>query len=197
MDQTRLSEEHRPGQGLNPWACRAIGCLLALHCCAIIVGPWSVPPSSLLSQDAYSLFEPYVEATFLNHGYHFFAPDPGPSHLVRYEVVREDGSEIKGFFPDRDLNWPRLMYHRHFMMTEHLNGFLEAGQTEVAEKHITSYARHLNHVHEGAEVRMFLVRHQLPSPEDVQKGMKLDDPRLYREKPLGTFKAPLETDKVL
>ncbi len=182
-------EETGTGRGLSPWACRGIGCLLALHCLAILVGPWSVPPSSLLSRDVYGLFEPYVEATFLNHGYHFFAPDPGPSHLVRYEVVRKDGSEVKGYFPDRDQNWPRLMYHRHFMMTEHLNGFLESGDRELADKHSASYANHLNRVHRGKEVRLFLVRHQLPSPEEVVKGMKLDDPSLYREKPLGTFQA--------
>lgn len=189
MNQTTSKEEFRSGHGLSPWACRGIGCLLALHCIAIVVGPWSVPPSSILSQDVYAIFEPYVEATFLNHGYHFFAPDPGPSHLVRYEVVREDGSEVKGYFPDRDQNRPRLMYHRHFMMTEHLNGFMESGQKETAEKHIASYAHHLNQVHSGTEVRLFLVRHELPSPGDVQGGMKLEDPSLYREKSLGTFKA--------
>lgn len=189
MSQHISKESAQGGSGWSPWTCRGVGVFLAIHCLAIFVGPWSVPPSSLLSQDVYALFEPYVEALFLNHGYHFFAPDPGPSHLVRYEVVRRDGSEVKGFFPDREHNWPRLNYHRHFMMTEHLNGFLESGQTEIADRHISSYAKHLNHVHDGVEVRLFLVRHHLPSPEDVQNGMKLDDPTLYREKNLGSFKA--------
>jgi len=177
-----------PSKPWNPWVCRGVGLLLALHCLAVVVGPWSVPPSSLLSQDFYAVFEPYIEATFLNHGYHFFAPDPGPSHLVRYEVVRADGSEVKGHFPDRDQHWPRLIYHRHFMLTEHLNGFYESDQKEVAEKHAASYAEHLRRLHEGKEVRLFLVRHQLPSPENVQQGMRLTDPSLYRERPLGSFK---------
>ncbi len=192
MTPSHAPEDHsspNPQHTLSPWACRGIGFLLALHCMAIIVGPWSVPPSSLLSQEVFQVFEPYVEAAFLNHGYHFFAPDPGPSHLIRYEVVRADGSEVKGYFPDREQNWPRLAYHRHFMMSEHLNGFLEGGQKELADSHIASYARHLNKTHGGTEVRMFLVRHDLPSPDQVMEGMKLDDPSLYREKSLGSFQA--------
>ncbi|NIO41435.1 MAG: hypothetical protein GTO41_15415, partial [Burkholderiales bacterium] len=55
---------------------------------------------------------------FLDHGYRFFAPEPGPGHLVRYEVTTSDGAGAAGQFPDRDRIWPRLLYHRWFMLSE-------------------------------------------------------------------------------
>jgi len=58
---------------------------------------------------------------FLGHGYRFFAPDPGPSHLVEFEITSADGSVVSGRFPDRDddaNSLPRLQYHRWFMLSE-------------------------------------------------------------------------------
>jgi hypothetical protein len=61
---------------------------------------------------------PIHRALFLGHGYRFFGPDPGPSHLVDYIVTRSDGSQVQGRFPDRQRYWPRLLYHRWFMLSE-------------------------------------------------------------------------------
>ena len=44
---------------------------------------------------------PICRPPFLNNGYRFFAPEPGPGHLVRYEIVTRDGRQIEGSFPDR------------------------------------------------------------------------------------------------
>jgi len=63
----------------------------------------------------------YGEFTYLNHGYAFFAPDPGPSHLMEVRWAGADGSESKETYPDLAKQWPRLLYHRHFMLTEFLN----------------------------------------------------------------------------
>ena len=57
---------------------------------------------------------------FLNHGYHFFAPEPAPSTLISFEAERADGTKVAGHFPSRK-SIPRLLYHRHFMLTEHLH----------------------------------------------------------------------------
>lgn len=66
-------------------------------------------------------FRPYINAMYLNHGYAFFAPNPGPSHLVRYRIEFDDGREpIEGVFPDLKTQRPRLLYHRHFMLAESL-----------------------------------------------------------------------------
>lgn len=57
---------------------------------------------------------PYVDWMYLDHGYFFFAPNPGPSHLVGIR----DRSVV---FPDRKEQWPRLLYHRYFMLSEFYN----------------------------------------------------------------------------
>lgn len=177
--------------------------LIGFHLAAIVVAPWSAPPSSPLAQRAAEPFQPYLRAAYLNHGYHFFAPEPGPSHLVRYELKMPDGSVKSGRFPDLNEHQPRLLYHRHFMLTEFLNQLppdpkseeqwrsqpdwrlqqLSDGQRLLAR----GYADHLLHKHGAESVKLYMVRHHFPAPVDVQEGMKLDDPNLYLEKPLGAF----------
>jgi hypothetical protein len=61
---------------------------------------------------------------FLNHGYAFFAPEPGPTHLVEYNLTFPgDRPNERGRFPDPNQQWPRLLYHRHFMLSESLNDY--------------------------------------------------------------------------
>ena len=77
----------------------AASVLLGAHLMAVFVAPMAVPTSSPLVPPSTSplagtffrFFRPYLQAAFLNHGYKFFAPDPGPSHLVRYELTMADG----------------------------------------------------------------------------------------------------------
>ena len=74
--------------------------LIAAHLAAVVIAPWSSPPPApLLAEQAARAISPYLAAGFLNHGYRFFAPDPGPSHLVRYELTRADGSVLEGKVP--------------------------------------------------------------------------------------------------
>ena len=70
---------------------------------------------------------PVHRALFMGHGYRFFAPNPSASHLVQYKVTRDDGTQVEGAFPDRDSMWPRLLYHRWFMLSETV--FAEHAQT--------------------------------------------------------------------
>jgi hypothetical protein len=64
----------------------------------------------------------YIDAGYLNHGYFFFAPNPGPSHLIRARIEFADGrAPIVETLPDLKAQWPRLLYHRHFMLSEQLN----------------------------------------------------------------------------
>src|SRR5262245_49379353 len=77
-----------------------VSLLLGWHLLALLVGPLSVP-RSILGEKLQVVFRPYLQATFLDHAYKFFAPDPGPSHLIRYDVELADGSHKKGEFPRR------------------------------------------------------------------------------------------------
>jgi hypothetical protein len=168
----------------------AVSGLLLVHLGALLAGPCAVEPASLLCQRVWSVYRPYLEGAFLNHGYHFFAPEPGPSHLIRYELELADGTRQTGYFPDRQVHRPRLLYHRHFMLTEHLNAMADAGATqEVLSAQTSSFARHLLHERGARRVNLYLVRHLFPRPNDVLDGMRLNDPSLYRERSLGTFSA--------
>ncbi|MGD9644100.1 MAG: hypothetical protein AB7U73_00200 [Pirellulales bacterium] len=109
-----------PTTRISPPLKIVLSVLLALHVTALVVCPWSIEGSPL-AQGMWRVFRPYVEATFLNHGYHFFAPEPGPSHLVRYEVELPNGDTFAGEIPNLKEEQPRLLYHRHFMLTEFLN----------------------------------------------------------------------------
>src|SRR5262245_16389253 len=101
-----------------------ISFVLLLHLTAIIAAPWSGPEyAGPLASIVVQPFGPYLYATYSGHGYRFFCPAPGPSHLVRYTLEMPDGSKCpSAVFPDQRAEWPRLFYHRHFMLSEKLGG---------------------------------------------------------------------------
>ena len=104
----------------------ALSLLVLLHLLAVCTPPFSLAtrsadgPSPAIAP-IFNVLRPYIDALYLNHAYFFFAPDPGPSHLVKYEVDFANGQPtITGQFPDKQQQWPRLLYHRHFMLSESL-----------------------------------------------------------------------------
>ena len=97
-----------------------VSALLVWHLAAILVGPFSLPPT-VMGDRLHPVFRPYLGATYLDHSYKFFAPDPGPSHLVRYDLEFTDGTHRGSAFPSLTDEWPRLFYHRHFMLSEFIN----------------------------------------------------------------------------
>lgn len=121
----------RPWEAIPKWPRRAITCWLVFHLIAIVSAPASVAPASELSRSIWGICRPYLQALYLNHGYHFFAPDPGESTLLTFQVERADGSVVQDTIPRPEI-WPRLMYHRHFMLTESL-AFV-ASVSEAAEQ---------------------------------------------------------------
>ena len=173
----------------SPAVRRIISGLLLLHLTALVAGPASVAPSSLLSQSLWHAYRPYLDLAYLNHGYHFFAPEPGPSHLIRYEAELPDGRRRLGYFPDLKQHRPRLLYHRHFMLSEHLANLAADAPQDVVAVYSASFARHLLKEHAATSIKLYLVRHDLPAAAAVQAGMALDDASLYRERLLGEFKA--------
>jgi len=196
IDERDPSPTH--GRRWAPWAQIVVSLLLVWHVAAVLMGPLSFPPT-MISDRVHPIFRPYLGATFLDHGYKFFAPDPGPSHLVRYELEFADGSNRGGVFPNLDDEWPRLFYHRHFMLSEFINISppdpnwtpqtdwtrvpLSAGQQQYAR----SYGKHMLHKYDARRVTLWLREHQIPTPDQVAKGMRLDDSSLYRERKLGSF----------
>ena len=182
--------------------------LVAFHVFAVFVAPWSSPPpASALSEACANAMYPYLKAVAIDNGYRFFAPDPGPSNLVRYEIEYADGRTESWEFPDPSRHWPRLYYHRQFMLSETLAGMyseaesippletLSAEDRKLAEAQLAggellkrSVARYLLLQHDGAQrIKMHLRRHLIPTPADIQGGMQIDDERLYEETTLAEY----------
>ncbi|MGE3408441.1 MAG: hypothetical protein AB7I37_16600 [Pirellulales bacterium] len=174
-----------PPPSLVRWQKQAISLLLAMHLAALVIAPMAVAPQSILASDFWSVVRPYLEACYLNHGYHFFGPEPGPSHLVRYEIELPDGQQVAGEFPNKQEHWPRLLYHRHFMLSERLS----AGDvnTPWIQEYARSYARHLHTLHGAKSVTLYLRTHELTPPGAIEEGFRLDDPRSYHEDKLLTY----------
>ncbi len=197
-----LHEQHRhapedPSVAMNPppaestapqrsrWR-RVMFCIvnlwLLIHLTAIITAPATVGPSSQTSRTVWEAVAPYLQGLYLNHGFHYFAPQPGSSNLVSWTVSRKDGTTVSGRFPNFDTK-PRLFYHRHFMLSEYLGNASPEDQVIIAR----GFARNLCREYDAESVSVSTVRHDLPSMERVRAGGKLDDGDLYEEQPLGTY----------
>jgi hypothetical protein len=141
----------------------------------------SVPPTSQLvvqiAQD--SKMQWYLDALYLNHGYYFFAPDPGDGHLIYYDVSDTQGNVIKqGKFPDWELHRPRLWYHRYFMLADQAGAGFQDEQGQ--RRYLEAYARQLLRHFDGESVRVRWVAHSPPDPRNVTDPAKLDAPETYK-----------------
>jgi len=169
-----------------------VSCALVFHLSAVFVAPFAAGPASDLGLVLRAWFRPYIEVNDLDHGYKFF-DEPGPSFRIRYRIeVAESGQPIDGVFPDRDLHWPRLLYHRHLMLADHNQRVYRrdadappASQRDArveaiwtAEKRLSdiytrSYCQHLLHKYaaQGAcRVTLIGLIRTLPTPDDVKAG---------------------------
>jgi hypothetical protein len=181
-----------------------ISVLLIAHIVAIFMPPFMLQASGSGGSSPFgimvmNLFAPYIDIAFLNHGYAFFAPNPGPSHLVRARIEFDDGRDpIEETFPDLDRQWPRLLYHRHFMLSEQLTAQYQPPQLppeisqepELAERWQTarrmyelkwrSFEEHLATKYDTTHVTLTRVRHRMIDVYEVgQQHKKLDAPDTF------------------
>ena len=182
------------------WKC-IISVLVTVHVLAVFAFPFEFVTNttgrpSNVSRSITRVLDPYIDIMNLRNGYAFFAPEPGPSHLVRYRIEFDDGRPaLEQTFPDRDRHWPRLLYHRHFMLSEQLNAafvtpippegvddremeyYRRARDAYVAKW--DSFERHLLHRYGGKSISMVRIRHQCPPPEPELMPFDLTDPESY------------------
>ena len=150
---------------------------LIFHLSASILSPASVNPDSQFTRSSFRLVLPYLELTHLAHGWSFFSPEPGASTLLEYEVTLSDGTRHSTRIPNFGIK-PRLLYHRHFMLTEFL-GRLQNAPEEEQELWYRSFARAVCLKHEAVHVELRRVVHLLPNIVRVQAGAPLDAPESY------------------
>lgn len=172
----------------RPWWKRVgfvlVNVWLVYHLFAIIAAPASVAPSSRLQQQCWRCAGPYLQTLYLNHGWHYFSPEPGRSTLLAYTLEFPDGTEKSGRLPNRDIQ-PRLLYHRYFMLSE----FLGNSPPEDQPAWHRAYARALCRRHGAERVRLSRVFHDLPLAERVLAGGRLEDPEFFSEESIGTFES--------
>ncbi len=145
-----------------------------------------------------STLGPYIDFMYLHHGYFFFAPNPGPSHLMDISLIDADGSRRHLRLPDHQAQWPRLLYHRHFMLSEFIyqlyappvapspdgttnpqrEGWLrDRARFEMVRN---SMENHLAKRYGATRAEIQLMEHRLPSAVEVfDDKVKLNDEKLY------------------
>jgi hypothetical protein len=190
--------------------------LISVHVLAVVAEPFhffshsSQRGTSAAARPIRWMLDPYVEFLYLNHGYFFFAPEPGPSHLFDCQLNFADGDYSTLRYPDKTKQWPRLLYHRHFMLAEFLNQLhvppVEPDLAKQLDPTVVedwtnarrryedvrdSMQRHLQ-VRNGADSASILrVRHILPGSDEVLKGDRpLNDPALFLVLPDGDSDLP-------
>ena len=175
---------------------------LAVHLAAVVLPPLASPPlASLLANQLIQPLRPYVGLLYLWHGYRFFAPDPGPGHSLRWSLVTAEGVILDGSIPDADSDWPRLMYHRRFMIPEKLSGMIppiDAPEEIRREARldwgplVEAVAAELLSRYQGVTVSLDMVEHYLPTPGDIidrRENRPAAAPDAWRDRvtPLGTY----------
>jgi len=159
--------------------------LILLYLTAVLLPPLAgPPPASELAGVMLQPFRPLVGSLALSHGYRFFAPNPGPGHSIRWTITTADGGQTTGLIPDAERDWPRLLYHRRFMIPEKLAAFvpLPEAPAELRQEAIRDWqplvediATRLLTRHGGSEVSLDLIEHYLPDTFEVREGREGDD----------------------
>ena len=186
--------DHPPKATAVPVLVRSLGSVAILvYLTGVIIAPLSgPPPATELSQVILQPFRPLLGALYLGHGYRFFAPNPGPGHSIRWTMTMPDGSTRSGSIPDAENDWPRLLYHRRFMVAEKIASEVPPVDAPLeiraeARRYwlplVQGVADNLLRSEGGSRVRLELVEHFLPGPQDVLEDAS--EPDLVT--PLGSF----------
>jgi hypothetical protein len=183
----------------------AISILVIGHLLAVLLPPLSFQARGPLglSPSVATLLAPvegYGQFLYIDRGYAFFAPDPGPSHLIQAAITDSSGQRIEQMYPDREQQWPRLLYHRHFMLSEFMDEIYQPPgppqelielDREEAELWVRSRARyehvrqsvveHLKAENPGHDIAIRRIEHLIPDVIEFQREpIALTDQRLYQ-----------------
>jgi hypothetical protein len=178
------ARSRRPGR-IPSWLRIALSLLIIWHFTGVFLAALTMPVTSQL---VYKLCQErpmqwYLDALYMNQQHSFFAPDVGPGNIIRYELFDQGGQLIeKGELPDRKVHWPRLRYHRHFMLADQADFSTnnEQYRKQWQRAFLEGFARHLLRSREdAATVRVQRVAHW-PIPRTLAlEGRKITDPQGY------------------
>lgn len=158
---------------------------LVFHLVCVFLPAFSIPPSPEMIRDLYWSTRFYSQAIYMDHGYHFFGPDPGDSTLLRYVATRSDGTIVRGTYPNVNI-FPRLRYHRHFMLTEAIPRVSDFDD-ELRALLFKTYANRILQATAADSVELYRVTHRMTHSDRFLAGGRLDDPETYQDERIGTY----------
>jgi hypothetical protein len=203
MGRRHRTQNDRSDRGLSRGWKWGLSLLVVFHLLAVFAEPFrfftrSGRGTSPAADPIRWALTPYIEFAYLNHGYFFFAPEPGPSHLMECQLQMADGEQRQLRFPDKFAQRPRLLYHRHFMLAEFLNGLhvppfraevtvedARLAQDWQADRQLyervrDSMTEHLVAKYGAVSGKLERLEHRLPSSEEVfEQRLPLSSPTLY------------------
>lgn len=161
-------------------------------------------PASPLAAAASEYLQPYLQATLFNNAYRFFAPNPTTPNLFWISIQNRDGTirwiELPG---EPESKFVRAIYQRRVNLGLQFGNQLlldkdgegRARFTPLGEAWLASVVRHVRHDHaetsngEIAALSMYVLQHNVLSPQQAGEGWTPTDLRTYRIMPLGDFDA--------
>jgi hypothetical protein len=147
----------------------AVSIFIVWHFTGVFLAALSIPMSSPLvfSIAQQGIMQWYLDALYMNQGHSFFAPDVGPGHLIRYQLYDQNNQVIEqGDFPSRKEHWPRLLYHRYFMLADQADiGSDDRQESDKWQRrYLEAYGRQLLRSHDQARMARVVRYAQWPLP---------------------------------
>lgn len=133
MNDSLNSNSREPPTTLSPSWRRVITAVLVFHLAAIFYAPLTLDGAYGELLRPLEFLRKYTIVLYLDHGYRFFAPDPGPTHTLRFEHAARENEFVSVRLPDRQTTRPRLLYHRWFMLGESLAAEVAATLASFAD----------------------------------------------------------------
>jgi hypothetical protein len=130
MNRDERRDDKASIAGWSPARRRIVSALIIFHLAAVVYAPLTLDGAYAALFRPLSFLRVYATALYLDHGYRFFAPDPGPTHTIRFEHGADGQPPQSQRLPDAQKTRPRLLYHRWFMLGESLAA--EVGNSLVA-----------------------------------------------------------------
>ena len=150
-------------------------------------------PAPVLSVMASEPLQPYLQATFLNNAYRFFAPNPGTPTVMWFRIQHEDRSVRWAELPGApESSMLRASYQKRLNLSLLLSQHVvpdpqQTGKhrfSPMGEICMASVIRHLADEHGDTQpvksIGVYLVQHAIITPQQVRDGWKTDDLRLYQ-----------------
>lgn len=183
---------------LTPWLKFPLSVAVVLHFICILVAlvapPMPGAPASALAGAVYGrLARHYLEPLNLTSPHRYYAPEIGPFSQVWFRIERANGAAAWRELPGEVETWTPIRYQRRFGISMALE-FAGPDETlsPLGRIIVDSYARHVVALEDATPeavrtVQVYQVFHRVRTPEEVRRGWRATDIRLYAPRFLGGY----------